>query len=63
MELHNGEPNNPYFCLYILTFRVVIILVLNCGDSWISLMENQNNHNPKSQNVYIEKSLSIHSDF
>ena len=27
--------------IYILTFRVVIILVLLCGDSWISIMENQ----------------------
>ena len=37
--------------IYILTFRVVIILVLHQGDPWISTMENQNNHNPKSENV------------
>ena len=37
--------------IYILTFRVVIILVLHKGDPWISTMENQNNHNPKSENV------------
>ena len=28
--------------IYILTFRVVIILVLHKGDPWISTMENQN---------------------